>query len=146
MNFILRTTLENTTKEAVLNGFTKDFFLKLAPPFPRLTLLQFDGSEKGNEIHLELNMFVAKKKWISLVTENGSSEKISYFIDEGNLLPPPLKYWQHRHILHQSGTSVIIEDNVTYSTKSRLLNAFLLPFFYLLFLYRKPIYKKKFSN
>ncbi len=74
MNFILQTKVQNTTKEAVLNGFTKDFFLKLAPPFPRLTLLRFDGSEKGNEIHLELNMFVMKKKWISLVTENGSSD------------------------------------------------------------------------
>lgn len=146
MNFSVRTKIPNTTKEAVMKGLDRSLFLRLAPPFPKLKLLRFDGSERGNEIHLKLNFIFYKKIWISLVTEHGSNEQEIYFVDEGIALPPPLQFWQHRHFIFQVGPDVELEDNITYRSRNKGLDILLRPFFYFVFAYRKPIYKKYLSG
>jgi ligand-binding SRPBCC domain-containing protein len=142
MNFIIRTRIANTTKESVIKAFDRSMFLRLAPPFPKLELLRFDGCETGDEIHLQLGFILYKKKWVSQVTANGSKNNELYFVDEGSTLPPPLHYWKHYHGIHQEGTNVVVEDNVMYQSGNIILDILLYPFFYLLFFYRKPIYKK----
>ncbi len=144
MHFIVKTNIGSNTKEAVMAGFTSELFTSLAPPFPKLKLLRYDGCEKGNEVHLELDFFLYKRKWISVITENKFSSSELFFIDEGKLFPFPIKKWKHKHIIRQLGNSVEIEDNVTYSCGFLLLDLIVYLPFYLLFLYRKPIYLKYF--
>ncbi len=145
MNIRIVTNIGTNSKETVFAGFDRKLFLQLAPPFPKLNLIRFDGSIKGNEVHLETNFILFKQKWISLIVENGSSESEVYFVDEGITLPFPLKYWRHRHIVRQVGPSVEIEDNLHFSTKNKMVDILLYLPFYLLFLYRKPVYKKIFK-
>ena len=146
MNFVIRTIVPDTTKEGVLKAFDRSMFLRLAPPFPKLQVLRFDGCETTNEIHLELNLIFFKNRWTSLVTAHGSKNNELYFIDEGTTLPAPLQFWKHYHGIHQKGTYVVIEDNVTYRSGNKILDVLLCPFFCLIFIYRKPIYKKYLSG
>lgn len=145
MNFIVKTTVGPSTKETVLAGFTSNLFTSLAPPFPKLTLLRYDGCEKGSEVHLQLDFLFYKKNWISIITENGVTETELYFVDEGSVFPAPIKKWKHRHIIRQLNTTVEIEDNVTYSCRNRVLDILVFLPFYFLFLYRNPIYKNYFK-
>ncbi len=146
MNFSIRTIIGVGTKEAVLAGFTNTLFLRLAPPFPKLKLLRYDGCDRGNEIHIQLNFFLYKSIWVSIVTENGTTANEFYFIDEGSIFPAPIKSWKHRHTIRQIGVLVEIEDNVTYSCGSKGLDILLYIPFCLLMLYRKPIYKNFFMH
>ncbi len=146
MNFIIKTIVESTTKEWVIAGFTSTLFLKLAPPFPRLEIVRFDGSEKGNEIHLQMDFIILKQRWVSVIIENGKTDTELYFVDEGTTLPSPLKTWKHRHVIRQINSSVEIEDNVTYSSGNKLIDYLLFPFLYALLFYRKPIYKDYFRS
>ena len=146
MNFILKTKTKATSKEAVMAKFTSELFILLAPPFPKIKLLRFDGSEKGNEIHIEMDFIFYKKLWISLITEHGSTSNELYFIDEGTTVPAPIKYWKHLHVVRAINSGIEIEDNLTYTSGNKVVDLLLFPFVYGLILYRNPIYKKIFSS
>lgn len=133
--------------ETVWNGFDQHLFSKLAPPFPPVRLLRFDGSEQGDEVHLELNFIFFKQTWVSVITENVKTEKEIYFIDKGTKLPFFLKYWQHKHRIVKSvdmkrGIHSLIIDEIEFESPFGFL---LYPALFLQFLYRKPIYRKIFS-
>ena len=42
----------------VWDNFNVKLFQALNPPFPPVKVLRFDGSEKGSEVHLELNFLL----------------------------------------------------------------------------------------
>ena len=97
MRVLLRTSVAQPPA-AVLAGFTRELFLALAPPFPKLKLLRFDGCRRGDRVELELDTLVQKLAWTSLIVADGvEADGTHYFTDEGQTLPPPLRYWQHRH-------------------------------------------------
>lgn len=140
-------TAVNQPMEAVWEGFNENLFAKLAPPFPPVKLLRFDGSEQGNEVHLELNFIFFKQTWVSLITENVKTEKEIYFIDKGTKLPFFLTFWQHKHRIVKAvdmkrGVHSLIIDEIEFESP---FGALLYPALFLQFLYRKPIYKKIFS-
>jgi ligand-binding SRPBCC domain-containing protein len=144
MNIRIVSNIGTNSKETVFANFDRKLFLQLAPPFPKLNLVRFDGCIKGNQVHLETDFILFKQKWISLIIENVSSENEIYFVDEGTTLPFPLKTWRHKHIVRQIGKQVEIEDNIRFSTKNKVADILLYLPLYLLFLYRKPVYKKFF--
>jgi ligand-binding SRPBCC domain-containing protein len=132
----------------VWQGFNETLFTKLAPPFPPVKLLRFDGSEQGDEVHLELNFIFFKQKWVSRITENEKTDKEIFFIDEGIALPFFLKYWKHKHrivkaVTMKTGIHTLIVDEIEFESPFGIL---LYPILFLQFLYRKPIYQKIFSN
>ncbi len=140
-------TAVNQPIEAVWNGFNESLFTKLAPPFPPVKLLRFDGSEEGDEVHLELNFIFFKQTWVSIITENIKTEKEIYFIDKGIKLPFFLNFWQHKHRIVKAvdmkrGIYSLIIDEIEFGSPFGIL---LYPILFLQFLYRKPIYKKIFS-
>jgi hypothetical protein len=71
----------------VKEGFNVDLFSALNPPFPPVKLLRFDGSKKGDLVSLELNFLFFKQVWTSDITDDHTSAKGFYFIDEGKKLP-----------------------------------------------------------
>lgn len=129
----------------VWNGFDQELFLKLSPPFPKVRLLQFDGSSKGDRVGLELNFLLFKQKWISDITENEENDNEIYFVDQGRTLPFFLSKWKHIHRILKKPKGSVILDEIYFSTGFLLTDLLFFPMLYLQFLYRKPIYKKEFS-
>ena len=143
---ILIKTRVNQDFRKVFQAFDINLFMKLKPPLVGLNVIRFDGSSKGDEVHVEISILGFKKKWISLITENSTGENEMYFIDEGILLPKPLKYWKHIHKIEKSIDSSIIIDDICYKSGNFLIDIMLFPAFFMQFLFRKPVYKSYFSK
>ena len=140
MNITLRSKVSGNLA-TVSERFDEDLFRYLLPPGAQL--IEFGGSKKGDIVHLKLPI---AGEWVSEITENGSSDDTIYFIDEGRVLPFPLKRWKHKHILQRVGESTIIEDNMSFYTGSLLTDLLFYPVLYLSFLPRVRQYKKYFNQ
>ena len=132
--------------EDVKKGFTSSLFLKLNPPFPTVELKEFGGCETGDKVILELNFLLFKQQWVSDIIDDGENKLKWFFVDKGVKLPFFLKKWEHRHIVHQRAVGSVIVDDILYSTGTLFTDVFFFPLLYLQFLYRKPIYRRVFSN
>jgi ligand-binding SRPBCC domain-containing protein len=139
-------TQVNESLSRVVAGFNEALFLKLAPPFPPVKLLRFDGCLKGDIVSLELNFLVFKQPWTSLITHHEDSDSHFVFVDEGEQLPFFLKKWKHTHRMEASKAGTYIIDDIYYSTGTILTDLLMYPALYLQFLYRKPIYKRVFKG
>lgn len=145
MIFKISTTV-NTALPSVKEGFNEDLFVSLNPPFPRVILQQFDGCSVGDIVSLELDFVFFRQVWTSEIVNENSSATSWEFIDEGRRLPFFVKSWRHIHRLTSIGKNTLITDHVTYSTGSSVTDWLVLPMYYLVFLYRKPIYKRTFKS
>ena len=147
MHVTLRTAVAQPPAQ-VMAGFTRALFVALAPPFPRLRVLRFDGCRTGDQVEIELNTLVARLPWTSLIVDDGHlPDGTLFFVDEGQRLPPPLRYWRHRHLIQPGpGGSSIIVDALEYRTTSPLLDALLYPAMWAQFAWRKPIYRRWFGQ
>jgi ligand-binding SRPBCC domain-containing protein len=145
MHVTLRTAVAQPPA-TVMAGFTRELFVALAPPFPRLRLLRFDGCRAGDWVEIELDTLVKRLPWTSLIVDDGVEPDGTYFfIDEGQTLPPPLRFWRHRHLIQPGpdGGSVIV-DALEYRTASRLLDVVIYPAMWAQFAWRRPIYRRWF--
>jgi ligand-binding SRPBCC domain-containing protein len=140
MNITLRSKVNGELNE-IYNRFDDNLFRYLLPPGAQL--IEFGGSKKGDFVRLKLPI---AGEWVSEITENGESEGMCYFIDEGRTLPFPLKSWKHKHILHRAGDSTIIEDNMTFSTGNIIIDIIFYPVLLLSFLPRSWQYKSYFNK
>lgn len=146
MRVILRTAVAQPPAQ-VMAGFTRELFLALAPPFPSMKLRRFDGCRTGDVVEIELNIGVKKLPWTSLITDDGIlADGTHFFVDEGQILPPPLRYWQHRHLIEPGpdGGSIIV-DNLEYCTGFKVLDVLIYPAMWAQFAWRKPIYRRWFK-
>ncbi|RAK63201.1 SRPBCC family protein [Hymenobacter edaphi] len=147
MRLLLRTPVAQSPAE-VWAGFTRQLFLDLAPPLPRMRLRRFDGCQRGDVVEIELHLGpLSFGRWTSLITEHGELPGGGrYFVDEGQELPGPLRFWRHRHLLEAgpNGGCVIVED-LEYRTFSPLLDALLRPAVWAQFAWRRPIYRRYFG-
>ncbi len=144
MHITLKTKVQQMPSE-VFEGFTEALFLKLAPPFPPVRLVRFEGSEVGNVVELELNFIFFKNTWQSLITAQEKTQEEIYFIDEGKKLPFFLCTWRHKHRICRQGTGSQIIDEISYKSPFWLLDYLLYPVLYFQFAYRKPIYRRVFK-
>ncbi|MBH8558733.1 SRPBCC family protein [Hymenobacter negativus] len=145
MHVTLRTAVTQPPA-AVMAGFTRELFVALAPPFPRLRLLRFDGCRTGDRVEIELDTLVKRLPWTSLIVDDGvQPDGTHFFVDEGQILPPPLRFWRHRHLIQPGpkGGSVIV-DALEYRTASRLLDVVIYPAMWAQFAWRRPIYRRWF--
>ena len=146
MHLYLRTHVAAAPAQ-VSAGFTRKLFLALAPPFPPFRLLRFGGCRRGDQVEIELGAGPLRTRWTSLITEHGElPDGTFYFVDEGQVLPAPLRFWQHRHLMQPApdGGTFIVED-ITYRTRSPLLDQLLYPVLWAQFAWRRPIYRRWFA-
>ncbi|WP_460982078.1 SRPBCC family protein [Spirosoma fluminis] len=146
MKLVLKTQV-NASLPAVWAGFDRALFNQLSPPFPPVEVVRFDGCQQGDVVHLRLNFGVFRQDWISLITDQQRTDSEIFFIDEGTQLPFFLRYWRHRHrlIRDESGKTILVDD-ITYRTPFRLTDYLFYPIMWLLFAYRKPIYRRVFNE
>jgi ligand-binding SRPBCC domain-containing protein len=140
MNITLRSKV-NGELTAIYKHFDADLFRYLLPPGAQL--IEFGGSKQGDKVHLKLPI---AGEWISEITEDGASEDLCYFIDEGRKLPFPIKEWRHKHILHRQGNNTIVEDNMNFSTGNIITDILFYPVLFLSFLPRVWQYKRYFKT
>lgn len=129
-----------------MDHFDRDLFEALKPKGATMEIVKFTGSKKGDLVHIR---FVRpfKAEWISKITEHGSDGKEAYFVDEGEVLPFPLKKWKHVHRVEKlDEENSIIVDDITFSSNNKLLDLFLYPMMYIGFKPRNKVYKKYFSK
>ncbi len=138
-------TLVKQPYTKVFEGFDQNLFIKLAPPFPPVKLLRFDGCKVDDRVALRLNFIFFKQTWESLITDYQNNAQEISFVDEGVKLPFFLKYWKHRHRVVKEGEQTQIVDDISFKTPFFLFDYLMYPALYLQFLYRKPIYRKMFS-
>ena len=145
MRLVIKTNVKTPLKK-VFERFDLDLFKALKPPFVGLEVERFDGCQPKNEVHLLMNTFGLKQKWISVITETVENDQEIFFIDEGALLPTPLVFWRHKHrmVKVDDNTTTIIDD-ITYRSFSKFLDPFLYPAFWVMFSLRGPVYKDYFG-
>lgn len=145
MKLTLKTRVRSSP-EVVWPKFDRALFLRLAPPFPRIKLLRFDGCRPGDLIEVQLNFLLFKQTWISEIVEQRSKPDEISFVDEGVRLPFFLQRWLHRHRIVRRGSGSEIIDEIEFSSGRRVLDWFLFPAMWLQFAYRKPIYWRAFRK
>ena len=145
MNLILKTKIKGHYL-LVMKRFDRDLFQALKPIGARMEIAKFTGSQTGDMVEIKFTCPI-KASWISKITDHGSDYKRAYFVDEGAVLPPPLKSWKHRHIIekYDDDNSYII-DEITYSSGYWILDVLLYPLMFLGFYPRKFSYKKYFGT
>lgn len=129
--------------EVIKNGFNEDLFKALKPPFVPMKVLQFDGCEKGDKVHVQL---APGLHWISLIEEHFQDEGQWYFIDVGTTMPFPLKEWRHIHKVIKTESGSIIIDDINFSCGSSITDKIMRPIIKQQFLGRPEIYQKIFGR
>lgn len=146
MKIYLPTLVKGNYKNLIAK-FDSKLFESLAPPLMTVKLLQFDGSKKGDIVHIQLSLAgFFPQEWISEITEDEITEKAAWFIDEGKKLPFFLSAWKHKHLLENLGENTQIVDFIEFKTPFFLLDYLMYPILYLQFAGRKPIYQKIFGK
>ena len=98
MHLRLQTSVQQPLS-TVWAGFDRSLFKRLSPPFPPVTVVRFDGCQRGDIVHLRLNFGLFRSDWISRITDQQTTSGEIYFVDEGEQLPFFLRYWRHHHRL-----------------------------------------------
>lgn len=146
MKIYIATEVKENYK-AVFSRFDKDLFLALKPPLIQLNLTRFDGCMKGDKVEMSLGILGISQVWTALIVDQKETDEEIYFIDEGQVIPPPIKKWRHRHGIQKlSENKTLIVDDIEYSTGIKLVDILMYPIMYLQFWYRKPVYKRYFYN
>ena len=137
VKLVLKTNVQQSPPE-VWAGFNQSLFEKLAPPFPRIRLLRYDGSTAGCTVEVELNFMFFRQIWQSDITEQSETKDEIWFIDQGSRLPFFLKFWRHRHRLLriESGTQIV--DDIEYRTGSSVMDYLMFPLMWAQFAYLRP--------
>lgn len=147
MRIVIKTKVEQDYK-TVFSRFDKDLFLALKPPFLPLTLRQFDGSMKGDEVKIRLGKGFLSQDWDALIIEQQENSDEIFFIDKGTKLPFFLKTWEHKHrILNLKSHNSEIIDDIQYTTPlGKIMDLIFYPVLYIQFWIRRPVYRKYFSK
>jgi ligand-binding SRPBCC domain-containing protein len=143
MRLLLSTEISAPSPQYVLARFDERLFRALAPPFPKLRVDRFDGCSPGDLVAITMDWGFMQQPWLSRITEAGDNTIEAWFVDEGQQLPWPFRYWRHRHLMTQSAPGrVAITEDLTYRTPLRLLDWLIRPAVWALLAYRKPIYQR----
>ena len=146
MKILIKTRIEKNY-QVLFSKFTLELFKALKPPMINLEVERFDGCKQGDEIHLKMDFFGQfNQRWISHITKDFRNDYEIYFVDEGALLPPPLINWKHIHRIEKiNELASFIIDDIEYTSGNIAVDLAIYPALYLMFLYRKPIYKRELS-
>lgn len=129
----------------VKEGFNLELFKALKPPIVQLDVTRFDGCKKGDEVHLSVGLGL-RVQWVSHITDDTEDSNEWSFVDEGFLLPFPLKKWHHHHRVLKDGDHAQIIDDISFSCGSTIVDKLMKPILYLQFVGRKSIYQKIFGR
>ncbi len=140
------TTLVQASPEEIWQKFDRDLFQRMAPPFPRVRLLRFDGCRKGDVVEVELNFWLFRQHWFSEIVHQLVGPDEIYFITEGVHLPFFLRSWVHKHRIMRCESGTQIVDDIDFSSGWRIIDWFVYPLMWLQVAYRTRIYRRAFRK
>lgn len=144
MKFTIKTPVPGNYKD-VMKRFDLDLFEFLKPWGAKMQVIAFTGSETGDQVHIRFTSPI-KAEWISTIVDHGINKEEAYFVDQGSVLPWPLKYWKHRHVVKNvSLTKSVIEDQIEFKTSNVILDVLIRPAMYMGFYPRRAQYQKYFK-
>ncbi|MFN8393472.1 MAG: hypothetical protein U0176_02220 [Bacteroidia bacterium] len=147
MRFLIKTAVKGEPRK-VFAGFDHNLLLKLSPPGMRIDLIHADPAEKPDGyIHLKVTMLgIIRQEWKNRFSNYEINDDRCHFVDQGDMMPFPIKLWRHDHRVERlEGTTHIIDD-VQYGTNFFLLDWLLFPVLWFQFRYRRPIYRRHFGQ
>lgn len=119
----------------VFTSFDQQLFEYLAPPIPKIQILEFGQIEVGEPMKFKLG-FPVFTTWIGKITKKEVSEHQVIFEDQGLQLPFGLVSWRHLHTIKStSNNSCCITDEIHFESWNKFST-------YLM----SPIIKKAFSS
>ncbi len=146
MNLKFKTPVPSSL-DKVKSGFNKKLFEFLTPPWVSIALERFDGCKTHDEIHLKMKQAGLTQQWVSVVTSEEESTHEWSFVDEGKLLPWPLKKWRHHHrVIKTSETAVEIVDDIFYQCSPKILGVIIYPVLWSTFAIRPSRYVEYFKS
>ncbi len=145
MRILLKTQVQQPLT-TVWAGFNRDLFEELSPPFPPVRVVRFDGCQRGDVVHLQLNFFLFRQDWVSQIVDQQTTAGEIFFVDEGTRLPFFLAYWKHRHGLLRTNGQTMIIDDITFKTPFWITDYLFYPLLWVQFAFRKPIYRRIFRG
>lgn len=146
MKIKIETAVKGNYKD-VLAKFDRSLLEQLTPPGAAAELVRFDGSHKGDIVHIRLKLLgLITDEWISEIVDEQTNEKEAFFVDRGTQLPFFLSKWEHHHVVRNIGPNEsLIIDDIRFEAHNPIFTALLYPILYAQFAYRKPIYQRIFS-
>lgn len=146
MRILIKTPVQGNYVD-VLSQFDQSLFEALAPPGAKVDLVRFDGSHKGDIVHIRLHLAgIIKADWISEIVDEGETQEKAWFVDRGTTLPFFLREWEHHHVVENAGNHAIVVDDIRFKTPWWLPGFLMYPVLYAQFAYRKPIYRRVFGR
>ncbi len=146
MKLLFETSI-NLPFEKIRDQFGRELFLNLSSGVFPFRIQRFDGCKRGDEIHLELGPPGLSKKWVSYITFEETNASGWSFIDEGKLLPWPLKYWKHHHRVDRiSEQKSLIVDDINFECSPGILTPLVKPVLWSVFALRPARYQKFFKD
>lgn len=147
MKILLRTMVEGSVSE-VFACFDQDLLLALTPPGMRVEILKnAQPPLPGTGISLNVTMLgILKQHWENDFTAYEVAQDASFFVDEGRVMPWPIKQWRHKHLVRKHAHQAQIVDDVEFGCGNFLLDALIYPFVWLQFAYRQPVYRRFFKR
>lgn len=132
--------------ELVRENFDRELFEALLPPSFVASLARYDGSAPGDEVHIQFHL-PWRSLWISQITESEQTPTAQHFIDEGIRLPFGLRTWRHQHgVIKIDNNKTAIIDDISFSTRNKLMDLLAWPMLFLAFYPRKWQYKSFFKK
>lgn len=144
---ILFETHLNLPFETVRDQFNRDLFNYLTPHWVAFNIKRFDGCKKGDQFVVEVGAGKLRQEWIGIITFEETNANGWSFIDEGKVLPWPLKSWKHHHRVDKiSATECRIVDDIQYECASPLMSKLIWPMMWSTFAIRPQLYPKFFKE
>ena len=139
-------TIVPGTVSEVFSRFDRSLFEALKPPGMPMRLDRYDGNAAGDRIHVTIGAPLLPQRWESVIVERGQSANECFFVDEGRILPFPLKYWRHVHRVRSAGEQVEIIDDIDFRTAIRPLDPLMWLLIALMMNLRRPVYRSFFGS
>lgn len=81
--------------------------------FPKVTIIEHNGTKTGSETKLSLNFILFKKTWKLRYVDVSEGD---YFVDHSTTVPFPFKSWEHTHSFHPKGEETVMTDEIKYES------------------------------
>ncbi len=148
MRFQILTRVQGSHRDVFLK-FDHSLLTQLTPPGIRMELLHAqEPSEPGAYIQLRVTILgIIRQNWENAFSHYALGELECHFVDEGRVMPFPIRYWRHDHrVLADGAHHAIINDDVTFKTGFFLLDWIMYPILWMQFRFRQPIYRRVFGK
>ncbi len=129
----------------VYQGFNKQLFLYLLPPFVA-RLNKYEGQNPGDIVDIKFTIPIIGN-WTVIIKESWLSHREYGFVDRGLRVPFGIRYWKHIHrVVARDASSCFIVDDIEFESPSRIWDRLMYIPLFLMFYPRKFQYKKYFRK